>query len=229
MNHADPRDFETRVREVHCRLAGDRALLSGIRVLLALERRANFDPSQPRDAQGRWTNTGISAPVSADDPGAPPPGSSTAERIRVAGPFDWGAVDLRAEEGYEGAHAIRDHVGKSDAFMLARVRGETYNLFGVLVVGLTRSGSFSSIQAANSLVNATLARNSDIVNAVAIGRSSRATLTAEFGSITGSEAYRANSLREPYMRTTTAVEVVIFHDSKQLKGFRVHTAYPINK
>lgn len=113
--------------------------------------------------------------------------------------------------------------------MLARVRGETYNILGMLVVGLRRSGSFSSIQSANALVNATLARNADIVESVASGVLSEAFVTAEFNSITGSEAYRSTPLSQPYIRPTTGVGVEIRHDAKQLKGFRVHTAYPINK
>lgn len=100
---------------------------------------------------------------------------------------------------------------------------------GILVVGLRFSGSFSSIQAANSLVNATLARNATIVEAVASGHSSDAFVTAEFGSITGTEAYRSSPLGEPHIRATTGVGVKIHHDPKQLKGFRVLTAYPLNK
>lgn len=149
--------------------------------------------------------------------------------VQLAGAFDWGLVDLRFEEGYEGGHAISEHVGKSEDYMLARVRGETYDALGFAVIGLTRTGSFSSIQAANGLVNSTLARNAAIVDSVASGVISRAYVTAEFGSITGSEAYRASPRNEPYIRTTTGVGVVIRHDSRQLKGFNVLTAYPINE
>lgn len=201
---------------------------AGRRVLAALEIewRANFDPGQPRDEFGRWTDEGVSTESSTAD--AIGEVVASGDRVRVAGAFDWGQVDVRDEEGYRGGHTIREHVGKSDSYMLARVRGETYNIAGVVVVGLTRSGSFSSIQAANSLINSTLARNADVVEAVASGRSASATVVADFGSITGSEAYRATSLREPYIRATTGVEVVIYHDSKQLKGFRVLTAYRSN-
>lgn len=119
MLHADFTDIETRA--LRSRLAGDRVILAGLRLLLLLERRANFDPAQPRDGQGRWTDTGWSSIARVGDPNAAPDG-----RVQVAGPFDYGTVDLRFEEGYEGGHAVREHVGKSEAYMPARVRGETY-------------------------------------------------------------------------------------------------------
>lgn len=229
MRPEDPRDFETQIRALRCELAGARVILAGIRVLLALQRRANFDPAQPRDDRGRWAETGQSITDQITDPSTVAYPVPKDGRVRVAGPFDYGSVDLRLEEGYEDGHTIREHVARSEAYMLARVRGETYNISGVLVVGLRSSGSFSSIQAANALVNATLARNAGIVESVASGVLPKAFVTAEFGSITGSEAYRSSPQSQPYIRTTTGVGVLIYHDGAQLKGFRVHTAFPINE
>ena len=121
-----------------------------------------------------------------------------------------------------------EHVGKTEDYMLAHVHGETYNILGILVVGLSRSGSFTSIQTANKLVNSTLAQNYGIVESVASGIISEAFVTSEFGSVTGSEAYRSSPTSEPYIRTTTSVGVKIRHDARQPRGFRVHTAYPYN-
>lgn len=227
MKHADPRDFETRVRALRCRLAGDRAIIAGWRLLLALERRANYDPSQPRDDLGRWRDTGLSTTPNVADPDATPQGASTGERIRVAGPFDWGPVDLRDEEGQDGAHTIGQHVGKTDEKLLARVRGDAWFGFSLDVVRF-RDGAFSSLDSANKLVNATLGRNADIVEDVAAGRRSDAFVTAEFGSVTGREAYRNSSRSSPYMRTVTGVGVYIVHSSRTPRGFRVITAYPRN-
>jgi hypothetical protein len=227
MRPEDPRDLETRVRALRCELAGDRVILAGIRVLLALERRAHFDPAQPRDELGRWADIGRSTTDTVTDPSAVADPAPTDERIRVAGPFDWGPVDLRDEEGRDGAHAISEHVGKPDEKLLARVRGDAWFGFTLDVVRF-RDGTFSSLESANKLVNATLGRNADVVEDVAAGRRPDAFVTAEFGSVTGREAYRNSSRSSPYIRTVTGVGVYIIHSARAPRGFRVISAYPRN-
>lgn len=202
-------------------------LLSGLRLLLELERRANFDPSQPRDAQGRWTDTGVSASVSADDPGAPPPGSSAAERIRVTGPFDWGPVDLRSEEGYEGGHTLFRHVGKTPEDLAARVAWESSRSDRVSRKGW-RAGTFPSLASANDLVGRTLQANPAIVAVVGAGVLPNAPIRHNFVISTGFEAFLETKVGPVRFRETTGVLVYIVHDNYVLVGFRIHTAYPVS-
>jgi hypothetical protein len=91
-----------------------------------------------------------------------------------------------------------------------------------------RDGSFSSLQAANRLVNSTLSRNSVIVAHVASGAMAEAFVTATFSSQTGVEAYRPSAYSEPYIRDTFGVGVYIVHDQGIERGFRVISAYPRN-
>lgn len=116
-------------------------------------------------------------------------------------------------------------MGKSDTYMLDRVRETSWH-YGWISVVTYRSGSFSSLAAANSLVNATLAKNRDIVQAVASDELSRAFVTAEFDAPTGREAYRTSSQARPYIRSTTGVGVYIVHDPSFGSGYRIQTAYP---
>ncbi len=92
-----------------------------------------------------------------------------------------------------------------------------------------REGSFPSMEAANKLVNATIARNPDKVDKVVNGLSGREDLDAMFGSPTGSEAYAASERVQPYIRPTYGVRVVIVPDRTSARGYRVETAFPRNR
>jgi hypothetical protein len=50
-----------------------------------------------------------------------------------------------------------------------------------------------------------------------------------FGYVTGKEAFRANSDDDPYIRDTYGVRVVLRHDLRSDRGYRVYTAFPINE
>jgi len=91
--------------------------------------------------------------------------------------------------------------------------------------GLT-VGSFSSLEAANKLINSTLSQNSGIVEQVATGRLPGTTATARFDSATGYEAYAPTERSQPYLRDTYGVDVVIQHDPSVDNGYRIITAYP---
>src|SRR5947209_4914998 len=95
------------------------------------------------------------------------------------------------------------------------------------VVGL-RMGSFTDLEAANRLVNATLLRNRVKVDRVAEGKASRAALDALFGWETGKEAFAPDGHTDPEIRRTYGVRVVIVTDDRSRRGFRVHTAFPRN-
>lgn len=148
-----------------------------------------------------------------------------AERVRVAQVNGMGLVDLRDHEGIEGAHGIAEHVGKSDAYLLARVGGGAFQV-GAERVFKYRAGSFSSLATANQLVNSTLALNRTIVQVVARGEQQDAYIIAPFGAPTGKEAFRSGLSSQPYIRTTTWVAVYIVHDSRMPGGYRIQTAYP---
>ena len=68
-------------------------------------------------------------------------------------------------------------------------------------------GSFSSLEAANRLVNGTIAQNPAKVERVASGQSPKEELTGRFDSITGYEAYARTERSQPYIRETDGVVV----------------------
>lgn len=98
-------------------------------------------------------------------------------------------VNLLDEEGgaHKG-HAIQDHVGRTDEWLRERIRNSYDDRLGFLIQRDTRAGTFSSVEAANKLVNSILSRNLQVVSEVAAGRIERAALKAIFGSHTGREA-----------------------------------------
>ncbi len=137
-------------------------------------------------------------------------------------------VDLLEEEGRDG-HAVEEHVRKSDQWLLNDVRsqaasairkGDYFDDF--------RSGSFTSLEAANKLVNATIAANQGKVDRVVIDRAPRAELDYDFDSPTGREAYMRNERSQAVLRDTYSVRVVIVPDNSE-KGYRVLTAFPRNR
>jgi hypothetical protein len=146
--------------------------------------------------------------------------------VQVA--VDGRPVDLLGEEQHDG-HAIEDHVRKSDQWLLNDVRsratsainkGDTFDDF--------RSGSFTSLEAANKLVNATIAANQGKVDRVVIDRIPKETLDHDFDTPTGREAYMRNERSQAVIRDTYSVRVVIVRDSSE-KGYRVLTAFPRNR
>ena len=151
------------------------------------------------------------------------PGAQYAQANR---PGDY-PIDLR-EEQQLGGHAIEGHVGKSQQFLLNRAReyalaaerkGDLFDGIGL--------GSFSSLEAANRLVNGTIAQNPAKVERVANGQSPKEELTGRFDSITGYEAYARTERSQPYIRETDGVVVVIVRDRQAAKGYRVDSAFPV--
>jgi hypothetical protein len=154
------------------------------------------------------------------------PAAPGAGGVQVA--VDGRPVDLLGEEQHDG-HAIEDHVRKSDQWLLNDVRsratsainkGDTFDDF--------RSGSFTSLEAANKLVNATIAANQGKVDRVVIDRIPKETLDHDFDTPTGREAYMRNERSQAVIRDTYSVRVVIVRDSSE-KGYRVLTAFPRNR
>jgi hypothetical protein len=73
-----------------------------------------------------------------------------------------------------------------------------------------------------------LKRTTDLLDQVAAGKVKQAKLEQRFDFVTGKEAFRPNGDSEPYIRDTDSVRVVIRHDPRSWRGYRVHTAYPVN-
>jgi hypothetical protein len=153
------------------------------------------------------------------------PSAPSADGLQVAG--DGRPVDLLNEE--DGGHTIEKHVRKSDQWLLEDVRsqaqsairkGDSFDDF--------RSGSFTSLEAANKLVNATIAANPGQVDRVVADRSPRERLDYDFDTPTGREAYMRNERSQAVLRDTYSVRVVIVPDGNA-RGYRVLTAYPRNR
>lgn len=130
------------------------------------------------------------------------------------------------DEEMRGGHAIEAHVNRSEEALKAQARAA----FDARPDARdSRSGSFPSVDAANKLVNSTLAQNQDVVNLVASGVLAGKVITSQFGSVTGIEAVAESPRSEPYIRETYGVGVYILHDRSSKSGFRVITAFPTNR
>ena len=194
-----------------------------------------FNPNQPRVPAGnpdggQWTSGdggGRNDPRVLSD--AIPdnlikPGARLAQNDRLSGR----PIDL-LEERQQGGHTIERHVGRSHESLLREVREQAQDTQrrGDFAAGL-REGSFPSLDAANKLVNSTLAENPTLVGQVVGGAIPWATVGKEFGSVTGYEAYARTERSQPYIRNATGVSVFILRDPSSSKGYRVHSAYPRN-
>jgi HK97 family phage portal protein len=131
------------------------------------------------------------------------------------------------EEDQHGGHTYSKHVGKSPETLKGYVRETILNDPDPEKHDI-RSGSFSSLEAANKLVNATLAQNRALIGAIAAGAEPEQRVDADFGSLTGYEAYAPTIRSQPYIRDTTAVGVYVRRDPSSPNGIRVISAYPRN-
>jgi hypothetical protein len=159
------------------------------------------------------SSDGVVRVAAADEPG---------QRI----PLELGEEDAR------GGHGKRDHVEKTDSELIDvlnadYVRKQSGNL--EITDFREAQGSFTSLEQANDLVNRVIEMNKDRVDRVATGQKREAFLQERFDFVTGKEAYRPNGDSEPYIRDTDSVRVVIRHDPRSWRGYRVHTAYPVNE
>ncbi|MEA2883164.1 MAG: hypothetical protein QOH32_2420 [Bradyrhizobium sp.] len=159
--------------------------------------------------------------------------NSSAGVLKVAAADETGprySVNLE-EEDARGGHAKSKHVGKTDRELIDvlnadYVRKQSGNL--EITDFRREQGSFTSLEQANDLVNRVLEMNKDKVDGVATGKKREATLQERFDFVTGKEAFRPNGDSEPYIRATDNVRVVIRPDNSSWRGYRVHTAYPVN-
>lgn len=200
------------LRFAHLRLKSDVAWL---RFLLVFERwarlatKAGFNPDQPRDDHGRWTDAGGGARLAQ---------AEGTRRYTV----------VLSEEEARGGHAIRRHVGKSDEQLLATLRAARIDT-PLVTIAKKAEGAFASIESANDFVNRVLESNTTEVDLVARGVVDEKWVKVRFGYPTGREAFRPSADAEPYMRNTYNVGVLIRHDSRSERGYTVITAYPFNE
>jgi hypothetical protein len=151
------------------------------------------------------------------------PDGTRVDGVQLAGE----PVDLLEQE-LRGGHAIREHTDMTYDYLKSRSRdearrtverGDDFRGFSV--------GSFTSIQSANRLVNSTISENQDRVDQAIRDGQPSVLISKRFSSPTGYEAYLARAHAEPYIRDTFSVEVVIRSDPGSVRGWRVHTAYPV--
>lgn len=176
--------------------------------------KANFNPDQPRDDLGRWTdaNGNVVADGQPDDAGELP----------VLPVSD----DLFAGQSLN-QHIIDEHVGKTDTEPAERIR-QTQFLGFIATVGMDRNGSFDSMESARDLTRQTINNNADDVERVASGQTKDAFLTWRFGFVTGREAVLDLETSTIRMRNTYMVGVAIVHDPNAISGYRIVSAYPRN-
>lgn len=210
-------DLHTKFRRIRYDVAGIQAGLALARIARLLK----YDPDQPRDELGRWTDGGDGA---NDD--------ATVQPAQYRDGSD--LVDLREEED-KGGHAIREHVGKSESYLMSRVRESQRRELDrnrdvdadQRFSGGVAAGTFPSLDAANRLVNATIARNRDQVADVANGVAPFAQIESGNETPTGTEAFAPSLRSQPYIRDTYATRVIVVPDRSSERGWRVVTAYPV--
>jgi hypothetical protein len=193
-----------------------------LRLRLALK--AGFDPNQPRVPAGRseggqWTRVG--GGVEDEAP------------VRVAqGPTRRRYTVNLLEEEARGGHAIRDHVRKTDAELIAVLEKDwrRVRVGGLEVIHFRPAqGSFLSLEGANDFVNQVLTANPEKVDLVASGGEPYLSIERRFGYVTGKEAYRSAPYALPRIRDTYGVRVVVHHDPRREPGYFVRSAFPINE
>jgi hypothetical protein len=239
------------------KIAASRRFLAAIRVEVdelkaALARRrleeAKYSPSQPRvpagnPRGGRWTDrgggqsegTGFAQPMGnveiGDVSGSSElgdlfqikPDETRVDGVQLAGE----PVDLLEQE-QRGGHAIGEHAGMTYDYLKSRARDNAQNILdrGDDFRGV-RVGSFTSVQSANRLVNSTISDNQDKIDQGVRDGESFVLISKSFESPTGYEAYLARAHAESVIRDTFGVEVLIRPDPGSVRGWRVHTAYPV--
>jgi hypothetical protein len=154
--------------------------------------------------------------------------------LKVAATDDSGrrySVNLQEEEA-RGGHTLRDHVGKTDAYLIGLMNADyERSTSGNLEITRFRDaeGSFATPEQANDYVNQLLKLERDKVDQVAAGAKGRDLLERRIGSVTGKEAFRPDGDSDPYIRDTYGVRAVIVHDRRSPRGYTVRTAFPVNE
>jgi len=132
------------------------------------------------------------------------------------------------DEEVDGGHTISGHVlglNRDDDLIQRVIDGSWATMFEKETA--YNEGAFYSVESANDIINRTLEANASTVDEVASGTLPKETLNMRFGSVTGREAH-TNGEVDPFIRPTYSVRVIIRHDTRSPRGYRVFTAFPIN-
>jgi hypothetical protein len=194
--------------------------------------------ASPSQDPGQGTGTSLAQPMGNVDIGDVSGSSELSDLFQIKPAANRAeGVQLAAGEGYPvdllqeralGGHTIETHL-RSRESVVNDVRGTIdYARRNGDSTDDVRQSSFTSLEAANKLVNATISEHPEQVNRVVNGLSPRETLHSEFSAPTGFEAYVRNERSAVVLSDTYAVRVVIVPDGRVAKGFRVDTAFPTN-
>jgi hypothetical protein len=207
-------DILSKLVALRAKIAGSCFELTAVR-LLALLHKANFNPGQLRDEIGRWV----------DEDG----GGQSVHRVQIRPGYP---VNILEEDAL-GGHTFERHVNKPDEYLKARILASRRNIPFIGNAGEKRAGSFTSLEAANKLVNSTLSQNHEKVDAFVKGQFPLwlpfMYVHADFNAPTGYEAYAPNDRSQPMMRTTYGVTVHILRTDRSKKGYYVLRAWPTNR
>jgi HK97 family phage portal protein len=190
---------------------------AGLTLFDAPDPKANFNPGQIRDELGRWIDEGGGdAPVH-----------------RVQGHERPGYPISILEEDAIGGHTFERQVNKPEEYLKARILGSRRNIPLIASYGEKRAGSFTSLEAANKLVNSTISQNQARIDAFVQGRIPMSLpfmyAHADLDAPTGYEAYAPNHRARPTMRTTYGVTVHIIRSDRSPRGYYVLRAWPTNR
>jgi hypothetical protein len=98
---------------------------------------------------------------------------------------------------------------------------------GIPVTNYTVESTYDSVESANDFINRVLESNKDDVDKVANGELDEKRIQNRFGYPTGQEAYPDEN-GQITIRDTYNAGVLIVHDDRVPRGYRVKIAYPIN-
>lgn len=219
-----------------------RALHGALHALAAdhLAAKANFNPAQLRipagqQGAGQWTdgsNGAVSRAVLTDQQGDGVTSNDVILAAEREFPRDNHVILELEEGGPHGGHTIRDHVDKSDDYLIGEVENkvERFSISPGLGVAIyAAEGSFSDVRTANDLVNRALDSDQEKIDRVVNGASGAETINYRSGNVTGKEAYYSIDTDRVEVRSTYSVRVRIVSDQRLDRGFRVLTAFPINQ
>ncbi|WP_409563272.1 RNase A-like domain-containing protein [Hyphomicrobium sp. MC8b] len=143
-------------------------------------------------------------------------------------------MDILQEDAV-GGHTYAEHVGKPEGYLKARITGSRPSVPYIFGVGEKRAGSFSSLEAANKLVNSTMADPENAAKIDMFREGKYRFLLPElrifktFSSPTGIEAYAPDDRTPPIMRTTSGVTVRLIRTGRVPRGYYVDSAWPMNE
>jgi len=140
------------------------------------------------------------------------------------------SINLQEEDEKYGGHAFNKHVARTRQSLIQAVDGTLREIptpNGIISQKIRSESSFFSTESANDLVNRVIQNHKSEVDLVSSGEWDEQWMEDRIGSQTGIEATPDANL-VVFTRPTYNVGVLITHDSRSPRGYRVTTAYPLN-